>query len=226
MRPSRARRPAGRLLAVVAALGLLAGCSTDRGSAGPTTGTGEVDGVEAPQGTATSEPDPADPDDPALTSEDDPAQDPSVPVDELSFATCEGDGFSIGYPETWTATEGEGETPCGMFGPGELGAADPGDLSVPVQLHLDPNTSYEEQPDPTDAEVSRLELTIGERQVTRIEAVTPGAGGEPEGVEVTTYRVDLGDQGLLTATTSDLGDTDYERDQEILARMLEELTVP
>lgn len=215
--------PRRRLLALGATLALLAGCSPDGDSGGAPDQT-DPD-LDAPAGTATSSPHPDDDTDPETLGQDDPAQDPDVAVDELTFATCEGEGFTIGYPETWSAADAEDGRPCGVFGPGELAPVSSSDLSVPVQVHVDPDTAFEDRPGPTDAELDRQELTVGGNDAVRATALAPGDGGEPEGVEVTTYHVDLGEQGLLTATTSDLGDTDYARDQAILDRMMDELTI-
>ncbi|MEX0836187.1 MAG: hypothetical protein WD010_08860 [Nitriliruptor sp.] len=73
-------------------------------------------------------------------------------------------------------------------------------------------------------ELDRREVTVADRDAVVIERRSEGEALLPEGEESYTYIVDL-DGSILVAATSSVGDTDHDRDQEILDRMMETLTV-
>ena len=148
-------------------------------------------------------------------------------VAALNFARCDGDRFSIGYPEDWNTNDPEGPAEaCRVFHPGEVAVEPHGeDLHWAVSVYVDA-VEYERArgSEPQGEVLEERELTIDGNDAVYREVISDGSAMMPEGETSATYIVDL-DGEILVATTSTVGDTDYERDKEILERMItEELT--
>lgn len=138
------------------------------------------------------------------------------------------DGFSVSYPAGWITNSGEVLPACTAFNPEpfEIPPASemPFDIAVVIYVETVP---YE-----TITESSRWErilsdepITIDGRDARRVEAESTGEGLAPPGMRSLRYVVDLGNGRALVGTTNDVG-TDYQRNQEILGRMMISLDLP
>lgn len=151
-------------------------------------------------------------------------------VGALDFTDCEADRYTVGYPEDWNTNSDEGLLgPCEIFHPGEIDVPKrprDRDLHYAVSMYVD-EVDFDDL-DPRDARSEILEereTTVEGRTAVRVEYRSTGETLTPEGERSTTWTIDL-DGEILVATTSSVGETDYERDQRILERMVtEELTI-
>lgn len=209
-------------LLVVGALAL-AGCADDAGTPddAQTEPTATVTETVTETETETAPPDDAgtSPASPSPTEED---------VAAMTFATCEGDRFTIGYPADWQTNEPEGEIePCRVFHPGEVDLEEGTEagLHYAATVYVDA-VAYEDArgSDPQGEVLEERELTVDGRDAVFREVRSDGQALVPEGEIGATYIVDL-DGEIFVASTYTVGDTDYERDKEILERMVtEEIT--
>jgi hypothetical protein len=137
-------------------------------------------------------------------------------------------GFSVSYPDDWHSNSGEVIAECSAFDPEEFEI--PPDSEMPFEIAIvigiEP-VQFEELTVPSRWE--RIHLTervaVDGRRGRRVEAEATGEGLASAGLRSTRYVVDLGEGRSLVATTHQTG-PDYRRNQEILARMMESITVP
>jgi hypothetical protein len=153
-----------------------------------------------------------------------------IDVDALAFTECESDRYTVGYPEDWNTNTDEGLLePCAIFHPGPIDEPEQPrdrDLHYAVSMYVD-EVDLDDL-DPLDAQgeiLEERETTVEGRTAMLVELRSTGEGLTPEGERSTTWTIDL-DGEILVATTSSVGETDYERDKRILDRMvIEELTL-
>lgn len=217
-------------LALVGALAL-AGC----GDGEPDADTGQTE----PDATITGSPDPSPSPDDDLTVPDDPATTPEPSptgadgtgedVSAIAFSTCEAEDYSIGYPADWNTNDPDGAVDaCRVFHPGEIDI-EPNqdmDLHYAASVYVDA-VAYEDARggEPGGEVLEERELTVDGHDAFFREVRSDGRALMPEGETSSTYIVDL-DGEILVAVTYTIGETDYERDKEILERMVtEELTL-
>ena len=82
------------------------------------------------------------------------------------------------------------------------------------------------QPTMWDRIVSSQRLTIDGRPAWRIESEATGEGLAPPGMRSLHYAIDLGDGRSLLASTHDTSPATYQRNKEVLARMVQSLNLP
>jgi hypothetical protein len=151
-------------------------------------------------------------------------------VEAMTFAACEAERYTVGYPADWNTNADDGLLgPCEIFHPGEIDVPEhprDGDLHYAVAMYVD-NITYEDR---TTSEspnelIDERETTVRGRPAHVAEVRSTGDALAPEGEHVYTWSIDLDGQ-ILVATTSTIGDTDYERDKRLIDRMVtEELTI-
>lgn len=216
----------GSVLALAAVLTLSA-CADDAGSPGQ----------EEPEATTTATASPTDdgtgsPTDGATTDDatDEPTDGTESPTEDagategealMLAATCDADRYTIDHPEGWWTNPGDQAPECRIFHPTEVEVENES-LHYAVRAYIDA-VAYEDAA-PHDErqgeELAREELTVDGRQAVVTEVRSSGFALVPEGERYTTAIVDL-DGEILVLTTSTVGDTDYERDAELIERMLE-----
>ncbi|NEK84599.1 hypothetical protein GCU60_02305 [Blastococcus saxobsidens] len=156
------------------------------------------------------------------------AEDPATPA--ALTQRCESPaGFSLAYPQGWSANPGETVAACTRFAP------DPFTVPPNTDARVGAVTARVEQapfqqvagPGPGD-ELSRRATTVGGRSAVRVERVSVGEGLWPAGVRATSYVVDLGGGAeaprTLVVDTVGLPQFDYARNVGVLDRMVETLS--
>jgi hypothetical protein len=151
------------------------------------------------------------------------------PVETLALSqrcTNERDGFTVSYPAGWHTNGGEVIPACSVF--------DPEPVQVPPQSELPfdlaivfgvQEVAFDRTPDPQFERVLSSErLTVGGRPALRAELEATGEGLADRGMRTLRYAIDLGGGRSLLASTNNT-DASYARDQEILARMVETISV-
>lgn len=204
------------LVAILAATLVLTACGA--GESGPSA----TDGPEGTESRSTEDTDDAsdgdDPDDGAPGSDE---------VSEVEFTECRAERFTIAYPQAWETNEDE-HPACRVFHPGEVALpAHPQDLDLhwAAAVYVDDVTWEDAQPDEEFVEIlSSGETEVDGRRASVHELRSRDEGLIPEGERRYGYAVDLDGQTLVAVTHS-VGDTDYERDREILDRMMAEVTI-
>jgi hypothetical protein len=137
-------------------------------------------------------------------------------------------GFSVSFPDDWQTNSGEVMPECSAFDPEaiEIPPASEIPFEIAIVIGVEP-VQYEELTAPSRWE--RIHTTervqVDGRRGRRIEAEATGEGLASAGLRSTRFVVDLGEGRSLIATTHQTG-PDYRRDQEILARMMETITIP
>lgn len=146
--------------------------------------------------------------------------------DEVAFATCESDEYTIDHPAAWETNEGDVIEPCRVFHPGDIDLEPQQDRSLhyAVSIYIDP-VSFERASDPSGPNevLSHEEVTVAGRDAVAVEQRSSGDALVPEGERWYSYVVDLGDERILVAATHSVGETDYEEDKRTLDRMMETL---
>lgn len=167
----------------------------------------------------------------------DPTQDVQEPTvtqqaaqrDQLSQrCTNSQDGFSVSYPAGWHTNSGEVIAECSAFDRQPIDVPRGSEMPFDIAVVIDAG----EVPFETTAGPSRWErilsterMTVAGRQAVRAEVEATGEGLADRGMRSLRYVVDLGGGRSIIATTHDT-DPSYERDKEILARMMQTLSVP
>lgn len=198
--------------------------------------TGESPGQEEPEATATATETPTDDatetptDDDGTDATEEPTDGTESPTEDTGAtdgeqltlaATCEADRYTIDHPEGWWTNPGDDAPECRIFHPTEVEVENES-LHYAVRAYIDPVAYTDAAPHNEDEgeELRREELTVDGRQAVVTEVRSSGFALVPEGERYTTAIVDL-DGEILVLTTSTVGDTDYERDAELIERMLE-----
>lgn len=145
---------------------------------------------------------------------------------DLSLAqACEADRFTIDYPTGWWTNSGDEAPPCRLFHPEEQ-RVQAESLHYAVQVFID-NVTFDRAVGQNDDEagpetLSREQTTIEGRQAVVIETRSTGEGLSPEGTLQYAYIIDL-DGEIFIIETHSTGGTDYERDKQLVDRMVDTL---
>lgn len=200
----------------------LAGCSAEQ-PADEETATE----TPAPTGSATTD-DVGEPTE-AEATPDETASDGSAADadgDDLEFTTCEADDITVDYPDSWTVYEDADVPPCRVFHPEPIEDYVGESQHYAARLYIDP-VEFEDATSTSNTlseELSREETTVDGRDAVLTELESTGEAMLPQGERSYSYIVDL-DGMILVGTTTSVGDTDYERDKQVLDRMMETLSV-
>lgn len=225
-----------RRLALVLVVALAtAGCATDAPDEPAQDGTPEADSAPPSEEDSSSEEESSTDDDGDTDGTEDSAAnggESGADVDDLEFTRCESEDVDVDYPSTWTVYEDEEVPPCRVFHPEQIEDFEGESLHYAVRLYIDPVALEDATENPFGEELSREEHTVDGRDAVTIERRSDGEDMLPEGERRYTYVVDLSDDAedpehalSLIATTTSVGDTDYELDRRVLDRMMESLTV-
>lgn len=154
-----------------------------------------------------------------------PTSDATTDVSELTFATCEMEAFEIGYPGDWWTNPGDEAPPCRVFHPRPV-EVEGESLHYAVQAYVD-EVEFDRatQEDERSETLSRQETTVDGQDAIVSETRSTGETLAPEGTLRYAYVVDL-DGRILVLSTHSVGETDYERDKDILDRMVETVELP
>lgn len=148
----------------------------------------------------------------------------SEPVEGPRFTRCASDDISVDYPESWTFYAGAEVPPCRVFHPEPIEDYVGENLHYAVRLYIDPVEFDVAAGSSQGEELSREEATVDGNDAVVVERRSEGEAMMPEGEHSYTYIVDL-DGMILVGTTNTVGDTDYERDKQVLDRMMETVSV-
>ena len=159
------------------------------------------------------------------TADDTPAPQPS-PAEEWASCTNTEHGFTVSYPSDWQTNDGDVMPECSLFDPEpirvEPATEIPQDIAVAITLD---EVDYETVSAPSrfEEETDRSEHTIDGRDAVRIEATATGEGLYDEGTRTTRWVIRVGEGRTLVAHSTDAGEPDYDRKQEVLDRMIDSL---
>ena len=183
---------------------------------------------------ATAEPEPS----PTATEDPTPSEEPTAsptasPTDEpdgTELADCAADRFTIPYPADWSTNDPSGPLDaCRVFHPTAIDLPEePQDIGLQwaVVVYVDAVPfDVASGEDAVSGEVlDQRAATVDGRDAVVREVRSDGVGLVPEGERQYGWLVDLGDETLF-ATTTTVGDTDYDRDRRVLDRMMDGLTL-
>lgn len=148
-------------------------------------------------------------------------------VSESDFAECRAERFTIAYPQAWE-TNDDDHPACRVFHPGDVELPEhPQDLELhwAAAVYVDDVTWEDARPDEEFMEIlSSEETEVDGHRASVHELRSRDEGMIPEGERRYGYAVDLDGQTLVAVTHS-VGDTDYERDRDVLDRMMSEVTI-
>jgi hypothetical protein len=149
-----------------------------------------------------------------------------IDVGAMAFTECEADRYTVGYPEGWNTNSEDGLLgSCEIFHPGEIDVPEQPrdrDLDYAVSMYVDAVDFDDlDRRDNPNVILDERTMTVDGQAAVVIESRSTGEALVPEGERSTTWTIDL-DGEILVATTSSVGDTDYERDKRILERMVTE----
>lgn len=137
-------------------------------------------------------------------------------------------GISIAYPEGWHTNDGSVIPACTAFDAQPLDI--PRDSEIPfgiavVLTRQEGSAATSTQSTQWERVISSAPLTIGGREAVRVEVEATGEGLAEKGMRTTKYVVDTGKGQALVASTHNVTDS-YERNKEVLAKMVESITFP
>ena len=150
-----------------------------------------------------------------------------TPSAGIALTRCENpEGFALGYPEEWHTNSGDVVPLCSQFNPDPFEVPRGTDERVAaITAWIDP-VSFERASAPREGrDEQRRDVVIGGRDGLRLEYNVGRHSIWPEGTPITVYMVPLeessgGRARTLFVDTVALPDFDYERNQEILERMV------
>lgn len=148
----------------------------------------------------------------------------------LAMSDCTADRYAVPAPPDWDVNDPDGPLDaCRIFHPEDVEVPDEAqgiDLHWAAAIRIDA-VAFE---DLVDADVQGEVLveertTVDGRDALVRETRSDGSGMVPQGETTYLHAVDLGDGETLVATTFTVGETDYERDKDVLDRMMDGLTL-
>ena len=165
--------------------------------------------------------------DPAATATRAASASPRDPATSLSQRCTSSEyRLSIAYPAGWYTNDGSVVPACSAFN--EKPVQVPRDSEMPFEMPIvlavqNVNVDDVTRSSQWERVLSRVPVTVAGRQGVRVEVEASGEGLAEKGMRSVRYAVALGDGRTLLATTHDRAGS-YERNQEILGRMMESLT--
>jgi hypothetical protein len=141
--------------------------------------------------------------------------------------TNERHGFTVSYPAGWHTNDGTVIPACTAFDPQPVQVPPQSEIPFDIAVLVDvQQAAFDRTPDPQFERVLSSErLTIGGRPALRVEVEATGEGLADRGMRTLRYSIDLRDGRTLVASTNRTGE-EYEREKEILRRMVEAISVP
>ncbi len=150
---------------------------------------------------------------------------PYQPGNSISLGqscTNEQIGYTVNFPQNWQTNSGSVVNQCQVFDSDAIQLEEATeDFDEAVYLRQE-NIAFDRLAN-TDSRssrtLSRRQTTINGRQAVVIESESTGIGLLPEGRRFYRYLVDLG-TNTLVAVTYDVPNQDYQRNKQILDRMM------
>ncbi|HEX2062023.1 MAG TPA: hypothetical protein VHK90_14875, partial [Thermoanaerobaculia bacterium] len=135
--------------------------------------------------------------------------------------------FTVSYPAGWHTNGGDVIPACSAFDPQPVQVPPQSEMPFDIAIVLTvQQVPFDRASDPRFERVLSSErLTIGGRPALRADVEATGEGLADRGMRTLRYAIDLGGARSLIASTHRTDDS-YERNQEILARMVETLSLP
>lgn len=144
-------------------------------------------------------------------------------VASVAWTTCETELYTAPYPAAWVEVTGEDGAPCVALHPEEPSDLDPTELAIRFEVA---DSSLEEAvAGPTGNERDRRPLRVDRREAFLVERRADGSGDLPAGATDLRYLIALDDERTLQVRTSDVGDTDLELDRQVMAHVVQRLTI-
>ncbi|MBW3664906.1 MAG: hypothetical protein KY469_17555 [Actinobacteria bacterium] len=187
-------------------------------------GCGDADDGVAPDPTETATATPAPtvaPTETVAPTVEPTATTPTEPT--LAMTTCEADRFSIDHPRDWATNTGDAP-PCRAFHPDEFGQIENEALHYAVRLYIDPvEFDRVANSDEQHEIVTREDTEVDGHRAILEERVESGQGLAPEGTRTYVYVIEVNPEETMIVATYSIGDTDYERDKDVMDRMVDSL---
>ena len=145
--------------------------------------------------------------------------------DSIAFnQTCVNNdiGYRVSYPQDWQTNSGKVIDRCRVF--------DPHSAIVPkytestdkaIYIWIEKNVSFASitQEDVSERHLSKQDTAISGDRAVIVESESTGEALLREGIRKYSYIIDLGDATLI-ATTYDITGNDYQKNKQILDRMM------
>lgn len=150
---------------------------------------------------------------------------PGQPVGPITLGqacTNQEIGYRVSYPNTWQTNSGVVLNPCRVFDAGEIqleDATEDFDEAVYIRREDIPYDRLANLDDPSTRTLSRQQTTVDGRPAVIIESEATGTGLFPQGRRYYRYLVDLGSKTLV-AVTYDIPKLDYERNKQVLDKIM------
>lgn len=142
--------------------------------------------------------------------------------------TCDAERWSVDIPEGWWAndqqtTDRDYEIPaCAFIHPSEQQELEGESLQYAARIYID-GVPFEDAAVEESDHVYFEDTTVAGNEAVVFERESDGSGLVPEGERSYGYIVRVNDSETLFAFTHTPGETDYQRDAEVLDRMMETL---
>jgi hypothetical protein len=138
-------------------------------------------------------------------------------------------GYRVDYPTGWVVNSGDVQAleACQVFDPESAELPERSTSFDESVLIRQTEASYDRvassENDPTARELSRQSVTINGREAVIVESESTGQALLPEGTKAYRYIVKLDDKALI-ASTYGVSGMQYERNKQILDRMMRSLS--
>ena len=137
-------------------------------------------------------------------------------------------GFSVSYPAAWHTNDSKVLPSCSLFDSSPIVVPEQSELPFEIAIVI----GIEETPfisDPGSSQWERIlsvePLKLRGADAVRLEVEATGEGLAERGMRSLRYVVDLGGGRTLTAATHNASPS-YEEHKKVLARMMENITLP
>lgn len=130
-------------------------------------------------------------------------------------------GYQVSYPQDWQTNSGEVIDRCRVFDPrSAVVPKDTESTGKAIYIWVEKNVPFAAiaQEDISEKHLSKQDMAIA-RQAVIVESESTSEALLTEGIRRYSYIVDLGDATLI-ATTYDIAGNDYEKNKQILDRMM------
>lgn len=159
------------------------------------------------------------------------AGDPTTTTEARLDRQCETDAYSVRFPGDWHVADDPEDEPCEWFNPEEFDLPEATEatevaihLNHPVDAPFDELVADAAESPAVDQVLRRDDVTVAGHEAVRVETVASGEALLPQGARSYTYFVADVDGAVMVASTTSLGEGDYEENQAVLDEMMSSLT--
>lgn len=149
---------------------------------------------------------------------------PAGPLGDAQTCSNPDGGYSISFPDEWHANSGEVTQPCTFFDPQPVEVPEATEaigFAISVGRESAPFERVTGE-SVTNRVLSEERVELAGREGVRMEIEATGEGLLDAGTRTYLYALPVGEETILASTT-DVGDLDYERNREVLDAMVETL---